>query len=304
MEHNHPMRKVILRIAITVIGLVVVVVVAAGLYLFWYTHRPLPEVITDRPLFQGITYTRQVRHEPRPLVVHIVKIALDTPGIRFLVTPGDDIDGYDYTARTTSQFLDEFDVQLAINADGFAPWWERGIFDYYPHQGDGTNPIGLTVSQGEMVRDGARNDQVLYTSEDNRVSFSPPPGELYNVVSGLHNLVRDGVYALTSQDSYVHDLHPRTAVGLTEDERTLILVIVDGRQPNYSEGVSLPELAQILIDAGAYSGINLDGGGSSALVMEGEDGKPVQLGSAIHTRIPGRERPVANHLGVFADGLP
>jgi len=59
-------------------------------------------------------------------------------------------------------------------------------------------------------------------------------------------------------------------------------------------------LASIIIEFGGYSALNLDGGGSSALVIEGEDGKPLQLGSAIHTRIPGRERPIANHLGIFA----
>jgi exopolysaccharide biosynthesis protein len=40
-------------------------------------------------------------------------------------------------------------------------------------------------------------------------------------------------------------------------------LIVDGRQPNYSEGVTLPELAQIAIDYGAYTALNLHGGGSS-----------------------------------------
>jgi hypothetical protein len=80
--------------------------------------------------------------------------------------------------------------------------------------------------------------------------------------------------------------------------------VADGRQPNYSEGVNLPELAQIILDAGGFNALNLDGGGSTALVMQGQDGQPLQLGSAIHTRIPGRERPVANHLGIFAQPLP
>jgi hypothetical protein len=44
--------------------------------------------------------------------------------------------------------------------------------------------------------------------------------------------------------------------------------------------------------------MSLDGGGSSTLVIEGEDGLPEILNSPIDSYIPGRERPVANHLGI------
>jgi hypothetical protein len=298
------MRK-ILRRTLMGIGLtLLIILVLAGLYLFWYTHRPLPEAVQDIPLFQGVTYTRAIRQPPRPHIIHVVKIDLDAPGIGFLVTPADNMDGYHYVARTTSQFLDEFDVQVAINADGFAPWWEYGPFNYYPHERDGTNAMGLTVSRGEFINDGSPEHQaVLYISEDNQVSVGQPVGEPYNVISGLHPLVRDGAYVDLPADGYIAQLHPRTAVALSQDGRTLILVVVDGRQPNYSEGVSLPELAAIMVEYGGYTALNLDGGGSSALVVEGADGVPLQLGSAIHTRIPGRERPIANHLGVFAQSL-
>ena len=77
---------------------------------------------------------------------------------------------------------------------------------------------------------------------------------------------------------------------------------VDGRQPNYSEGVSIAELAQIVIDYDGYTALNLDGGGSVTLVVEGADGEPEILNSPIHNRIPGRERPVANHFGIYAQG--
>jgi hypothetical protein len=47
--------------------------------------------------------------------------------------------------------------------------------------------------------------------------------------------------------------------------------------------------------------MNLDGGGSSTLAVEGANGRPEVLNSPIHQRIPGRERPVGNHLGIFAE---
>jgi exopolysaccharide biosynthesis protein len=59
-------------------------------------------------------------------------------------------------------------------------------------------------------------------------------------------------------------------------------------------------LAKLLVDQGAYIGMSLDGGGSSTMVMEGKDGQPVILNSPIDNHIPGRERPVGNHLGIYA----
>ena len=78
-----------------------------------------------------------------------------------------------------------------------------------------------------------------------------------------------------------------------------ILVVVDGRQPFYSAGATFDELADILLAHGAHFGMSLDGGGSSTMVIEGENGEPVILNSPIDQRIPGRERPVANHIGIF-----
>jgi hypothetical protein len=93
---------------------------------------------------------------------------------------------------------------------------------------------------------------------------------------------------------------PRTALAVDKSGRRLVIVVVDGRQPNYSEGATLAELAEILLAHGGYTGMNLDGGGSTTLVMEGRGGRPALLNSPVDQRIPGRARPVGNHLGVFA----
>jgi exopolysaccharide biosynthesis protein len=88
---------------------------------------------------------------------------------------------------------------------------------------------------------------------------------------------------------------------LTRDERKLLLFVVDGRQPNYSEGVTIAELTELICEYGGWTALHLDGGGSSTLVREGENGVPVVVNWPIHGRHPpGRERPVANHLGIFA----
>ena len=62
--------------------------------------------------------------------------------------------------------------------------------------------------------------------------------------------------------------HPRTAVGVRADG-TLLFVTVDGRQPEESVGMSLPELTDLMLELGAVSAINLDGGGSTTMVIDG-----------------------------------
>ena len=60
--------------------------------------------------------------------------------------------------------------------------------------------------------------------------------------------------------------HPRTAAGVARDGRRLILAVVDGRQSPYSDGMSLNELATLMLALGARDAVNLDGGGSSTLL--------------------------------------
>lgn len=285
------------KIARAICGVLSILALVITGGLFWYSHRPLPSP-TGQRLFQGIDYIREVRAEPRPVIIHVVRIDLDAPGIRFFVTPG----GEDIPARTVSQFLDEFDLQLAINGDFFDPWHDFFPWDYYPHVGDPVNARGLAASEGEVFTDGyAATYDTLYISAENRVSFDTSIGDPYNAISGNQLLIINGVrQVLQGVSSYSDGLHPRTAVGLDALEQTLIMMLVDGRQPNYSEGVSLAELSDLLLEYGAYHAINLDGGGSTTLVVEGNDGNPVVLNSPIHSRIPGRERPIANQLGVYA----
>ncbi len=97
----------------------------------------------------------------------------------------------------------------------------------------------------------------------------------------------------------IRSTQPRTAIGYSKSGRYLYLVVVDGRQPFYSEGITLDELAHLMISLGAQYAMNLDGGGSSTMVVAGRDGQPRILNSPIDNYIPGRERPVANHLGVY-----
>lgn len=86
-------------------------------------------------------------------------------------------------------------------------------------------------------------------------------------------LVREGEVAISVDEevffgSTILDIHPRTAAGVTPSGE-LILLVVDGRQQD-SRGVDLVELAGLLVDIGCEEAMNLDGGGSSTLVVDGE----------------------------------
>lgn len=284
-------RKTIIRSGLA--ALVLSGLVAAAL--LYGRGRPLP-VPAREALFSGVTYTRMIRWSPRPMVIHAITADMRGNGLRVLVTPADE-KGSDYPlrARTTSQFLQEYGLQVAINGDGFSPWWSRSAADYYPHVGDPVHPRGITASRGRVYWTSQAAVPTLYISSRNQLSFDAP-AKPFNAISGETLLLMGGHAIADLNDS---DLQPRTAVGYSRNGRYLILVVVDGRQPLYSEGMTLKELGSLMVSLGAESAMNLDGGGSSTMVVQGSDGQPRVLNSPIDSYIPGRERPVANHLGIF-----
>ncbi len=284
---------------LSIAALLAVVLVAVAV-LMSANGRPLPIPLSER-LFTGVVYTRKVAVTPRPMIIHVIKIDLKTPGIRLLVTPPDRQDeNPPLRARTTSEFLQEYGVQIAINGDGFSPWWSRSPADYYPHDGDPVQPRGFTVSRGRVYWTTDLVFPTLYISSRNYPSFDAP-ARPYNAISGDPMLVVGGSTVPNLDNS---DLHPRTAVGYSRNGRYLYLVVVDGRQPLYSEGITLAELAKLMLSLGAQYAMNLDGGGSSTMVVESPDGTPRVLNSPIDNYIPGRERPVADHLGVYVEAGP
>ena len=262
----------------------------------YFSGRPLPTEI-KRKLHDGITYRRKVHTEPRLWIAHIITIDLHTDGIRFLVTPPDNKKSdMPLNARTTTTFLRDYNLQIAVNGGEFYPWHSNSLLDYYPHVGDPVAPNGFTASRGKKYSEG--NRPVLYISDDNVAQFSRPSGKIYNAISGSHMLIVEGE-AIEGLDSEIPA--PRTALGVDFGPDRLVIVVVDGRQPFYSEGATLTQLADLMIEYGVYTAMNMDGGGSSTLVIENERGKAEVLNSPIDSHIPGRERPVANHLGVLVD---
>src|SRR6266508_58635 len=282
-----------------IVGIFVLILLCIGGYALYDRGRPAPIPIKQK-LYEGVTYRRVIRVFPRPMIAHVLTIDTKVKGIEFLVTPPDSKSETPLNARTTSQFLKEFNLQLAINGGGFSPWWSHSPADYYPHEGDPITPFGVTASNGNVYWTGDETDvgtePTLYIGRRNTLSFNNKPGRIYNAISGDRMLVLKGERA---SDLDSEELDPRTAIGINRNGRYLYLVIVDGRQPLYSEGATFRDLANLLIDQGVFMGMRLYGGGSSTMVIEGDHGIPIILNSPIDNYIPGRERPVGNHLGVY-----
>jgi len=101
------------------------------------------------------------------------------------------------------------------------------------------------------------------------------PWKLVEAIGGLPRIVRDGRISIENQneggsESFTNNRHPRTAIGFNADTSRFYFVTVDGRQPGYSEGMTLPELANFMRELGCVQALNLDGGGSTTMVARGQ----------------------------------
>jgi len=238
-----------------------------------------------RRIFRGVHFCKAHTTQPRPLQVRAVRVDLREPTIRFVVTPSNGDRPKDCDARTTSEFLAELRCQVAINGSFFGPFAKR--------KGDPQDVIGLSMSRGDLYSP-PNQYAALLLSKGNQAKIAVPPIDTqgaHNALAGNIALLADGV-----NKGGMGPRHPRSAVGISQDGRYLLLMTIDGRQTGYSEGTTDAETAEWLRRLGARNGLNLDGGGSTTLVAQGSDGKPVVL-----NRPSGKvERRVANHLGVYA----
>ena len=244
-----------------------------------------------KPIFRGVEMCQGSTKIPRLLQVRAVRVDLREPTIDFLVTPRIDGGMRAWGGRTTSEFLTEFKCQVALNGS---------VFDVFAKKrGDPIHVQGLSLSRGDFYLSTNRWDALLISTNHQAwlARSAADPGGAYNGLSGFYALLVDG-----RNNGGMKDHHPRSAVGVSRNGRYLILMTIDGRQPGYSESASTGETAEWIRKLGAYNALNLDGGGSTALVIEGPDGAPETLNRPCGSP-PGAQRRVANHFGVFAQRL-
>ena len=113
--------------------------------------------------------------------------------------------------------------------------------------------------------------------------------KMQTAVGGGPVLLQNGEIKVTNNEEIrfpgkdIKDKHPRTCMGYTKDGR-LIMMAIEGRYPETAEGATLVQQAQLLKDLGCVEAINLDGGGSSCMLINGIE--------TIRPSSKGEERPV------------
>ena len=158
---------------------VVLLLLFIGGIVFANRGRPAPVPMKEE-LYEGVTYRRVVHVFPGPMVAHVIRIDTKAKGLSFLVTPPDSAGEQPLKARTTSQFLEEFGLQIAVNGDGVYPWWSNSPADYYPRVGDPITPLGFSASAGDVYWNGENAEDIgieptLYITRRNGLSFNNPP---------------------------------------------------------------------------------------------------------------------------------
>jgi hypothetical protein len=183
--------------------------------------------------------------------------------------------------QTVSSWASQTGAVVALNGDWFT----------------GSTPRGLALGQGSLWgEDLADHSFIACTAEQAcEIDFTGTAQSAHwrwrNAVGGNGVLLVQGGAAIHNTDSfYSVDQHPRSAVGLSSDGSTLWLVAIQGRRSD-ADGMSFNATADLLVELGVHSGMMLDGGGSTALVVGGSRVNALQSGTS--------ERSVANHLGVF-----
>lgn len=163
----------------------------------------------------------------------------------------------------------------------------------------GSTPIGATdvilSASGtaskflDLIPDGARL----------AINFTITAGweSVAEALSGPNLLIHGGAMAI---EPYVHGyadvIHPRTAIGVTS-KGEVVIVAIDGRQPGYSMGVTLDELAELLTSQDVVEALNLDGGGSTTFGVRLPGTDEVTM---VNRGADGFERPVGNALVLFS----
>jgi Phosphodiester glycosidase len=286
----NPLRKFVIFISlISISGLTGIGMIRAG----WF--RSQPSSMTQE-LATGITYHRVVRTIPRPIVLHVVEIILKNKKLQFLVTPSQPILHGEIRAKLTSRFLTEYRQTVAINGSYFYPF--REYWSPYPAEGEPVHILGHAISHHQTYSQPQIDFSALYVTDDNQFSSVLPSAHIVHAIAGREWLLKHGQTILTSEMIAADKPYPRTAIAFDATQQRLWLIVVDGKQPNYSDGIYLQELADYLFQLGADTALCLDGGGSSTLVIADVHGQARILNSPIHQGWAGRERPVANHFGV------
>lgn len=209
--------------------------------------------------------------------LHVLVVDLCEPGVSVRATASSE------KGRTVSSFASLVGAEAAVNGDFFG----SGFSTDGPAMHAGTQWSGTDHTYVAPISFGDGFVAVPHHNNE-----GGPAAGAEEVVSGHPTLLDDGSVVGNPGDPLCTNRHPRTAIGVTEDHRKLIVAVVDGRRTGAS-GMTCPELAALMAEFGAFDAVNMDGGGSSTMVVGG---------TVVNRPSDGSQRTVGNHLGIQANG--
>lgn len=276
------------------------------------------EFTLREPPDSPIEVRRWVRTLPDgPAVVYVATVNLTDPRVRLIVTGpierrADEPAATEARLEPVPDWAARTGATVAINANYFGHAdGKPGAWTLH----DPVNIVGPCISGGVVVSAAETDPLPTFVRRRNGTAqigmfAAPDLADVRTAIAGAPNhqqpagslILTNGVN--TGADAAVAPLkrHPRTAVGLDAAGQTLYLVVVDGRQPGVSIGMTLPELADTVHELGADDAINLDGGGSSSFYFDPDGTGPR---TDLITNSPSEKawRPVGASLGVRIDLL-
>ncbi len=217
-----------------------------------------------------------------PWVVHVLDVRLDRCWTAVAVKGAPGAAGRKTTSRLITELSATREVAGGVNADFFL--FDPAGVPTNAHVSGGrilTPPIAKPLfamdSAGRPhigIFSLARTDS-MKLDDPRLAAASLRPFHPMEAVGGRGVLTRDSVITgeveTEGAATFSQARHPRTAVGIADGGKRLLLVVIDGRQPGYSAGTTLRETATIMLGLGARESLNLDGGGSTALVLAVRD---------------------------------
>lgn len=253
------------------------------------------DIIKDKRELAGgkISYVHLERKTPRPLNIHVLKMDLTTDTIEWKVIVAKDPDG---DGPAESELTSPF--QLANQNTGVLAVLNTNPWNALPEE-DGkpaVKPVwfpgrpvdisGLAASSGNILSKPQPGYVSIWRTKNGTHEMGALRGDLDNVdegFGGFQQIVSLGKRIANSDTS----LHPRTGVGFDKERGAMWFVVVDGRQPGFSEGMTTVELADLFLDLGCWDASNLDGGGSSILGLRQEPKKTLVTANRPSDRVLG-----------------
>lgn len=262
----------------------------------------------------GLKVREIVRQFPAgPVRGYLAEVDLDDPSIQLVISSAaarreGDPPKYETRLRTVPQIADDLGLTLAVNAsffaraDGGIGWTQDAPVDVigpWISEQRVLSP-GRAAGQGEPVLIIQRIANQRYRAQV-RCALATEYNDAWGVLGGTSKadgssgclILRNGEDVAEQARTEPQARHPRTAAGVTADGQTLLLLVIDGRQPGWSVGVTLPELAGLMKELGARDALNFDGGGSTSLVY-----RPPNAAQITNRPSGAGWRPVANALGI------